>query len=123
MRFESLAGLGIWRPETFSFGPVRYLVPVLDGLSRVMGLMSLPGGHVFSVSFVIPDPEPSHAAKMMDIHMIVATDGRERTTKEYATLHVDTGWEYVDTHYPGNERMGDVEGVATYPRPLRLSIP
>ena len=43
--------------------------------------------------------------------MMVATDGRERTAEEYAVLYEEAGWEYVDTRYPENERMGAIEGV------------
>lgn len=70
------------------------------------------GTRLFSVEFVVPEPDTSHFAKLMDIHMMVATDGRERTSKEYAALYEDAGWEYVETRYPENERMGAVEGVA-----------
>lgn len=69
------------------------------------------GARLFSIEFVVPDPETSHFAKLMDIHMMVATDGRERTTEEYAALYEDAGWEYVGTRHPENERMGAVEAV------------
>lgn len=68
-------------------------------------------GRLFSIERVIPGPETSHFAKLMDIHMMVATDGRERTAEEYAVLYEEAGWEYVDTRYPENERMGAIEGV------------
>jgi hypothetical protein len=66
---------------------------------------------LFIIEFIVPDPETSHFAKLFDIHMLVATTGRERTTEEYADLLADTGWQYVDIRYPENELMGAVEAV------------
>lgn len=67
---------------------------------------------LFAIERVVPGPDTSHFSKLMDLHMLVATAGRERTPEEYDELFEDTGWEYVATHYPENERMGAVEGRA-----------
>ncbi len=66
---------------------------------------------LFAIEHVVPDPEMPHFAKLFDIHMMVWGSGRERTTDEYASLYEDTGWEYVETHYPDNELMGAIEAV------------
>lgn len=66
---------------------------------------------LFAIEHIVPDPETSHFAKLFDLHMLVATTGRERTTEEYADLLAHGGWEYVETHYPENELVGAVEAV------------
>lgn len=69
------------------------------------------GSRLFAIERVVPGPETSHFAKLFDVHMLVATDGRERTTEEYSQLLARAGWEYVDTRYPENELVGAVEAV------------
>lgn len=66
---------------------------------------------LFAIEHVVPDPGTPHFAKLFDIHMMVWGTGRERTTEEYDSLYADTGWEFVETHYPENELMGAVEAV------------
>lgn len=66
---------------------------------------------LFAIERVVPGPGEPHYAKLFDIHMMVASSGRERTAEEYADLLESTGWSYVDTRYPENELMGAVEAV------------
>jgi len=72
---------------------------------------STPGGRVFIVEHVIPDPETSHFAKLFDIHMMCWGTGRERTQEEYAALLEKAGWKYVATWFPASHAMGVVEGA------------
>lgn len=67
---------------------------------------------LFAIEHVVPEPDDPHFAKLFDIHMMVWGSGRERTVDEYDDLYADTGWEYVDTHYPENKLMGAVEAVS-----------
>lgn len=70
-----------------------------------------PDSRLFSIERVVPEPDTPHFAKLFDIHMLVATDGRERTTEEFEDLLADAGWEYKETHYPENELMGAIEAA------------
>jgi O-methyltransferase len=70
-----------------------------------------PGGRIFIVEHVIPDPETPHFSKLFDIHMMCWGTGRERTVQEYSTLLEGAGWRYVKTWYPTGRMMGAVEGV------------
>ena len=59
-------------------------------------------GRVFVAELVVPGPDEPHFAKLFDIHMMVMTSGRERTSAEYAELLLDGGWRYDRTlHAPG----------------------
>lgn len=69
------------------------------------------GARLFVIERLVPGPETPHFAKLFDVHMLVASTGRERTTDEYAALLKDAGWTYVDTHRPEEGPMGAVEGV------------
>lgn len=66
---------------------------------------------LFVIEHIIPDSETSHFAKLFDLHMLVATTGRERTVEEYTDLLTAAGWEYVDTRYPENDLLGAIEAV------------
>ena len=68
-------------------------------------------GRVWIVEYVIPGPNTSHFSKLVDIHMLVLTTGRERTLEEYATLLEEAGWQYHQTWYPASKMLGVVEGV------------
>lgn len=70
-----------------------------------------PGGRVFIVEHVIPDPETPHFAKLFDVHMMCWGTGRERTQEEYAALLAKAGWKYVATWFPASHAMGVVEGA------------
>jgi O-methyltransferase domain/Dimerisation domain len=70
-----------------------------------------PGGRVFIVEHVIPDPETSHFAKLFDIHMMCWGTGRERTQEEYVALLEKAGWKYLATWFPAPRAMGVVEGA------------
>lgn len=68
---------------------------------------------LFTSEFVVPDPEEPHLAKFFDIHMMVATTGRERTEEEYAELFERAGFDLVRTHRDEAMPMATVEGQAT----------
>lgn len=70
-----------------------------------------PGGRVFIVEHVIPDPGVAHFSKLFDIHMMCWGTGRERTESEYASLLEGAGWKYVTTWFPSSRAMGVVEGA------------
>ena len=70
-----------------------------------------PGGRVFLVEHVIPDPGTPHFSKLFDIHMMCWGTGKERTQEEYASLLKKAGWKYVTTLYPASQAMGVVEGA------------
>ncbi|HSF09330.1 MAG TPA: methyltransferase, partial [Nitrospirales bacterium] len=70
-----------------------------------------PGGRVFLVEHVIPDPGTPHFSKLFDIHMMCWGTGRERTQEEYATLLKKAGWKYMTTWYSASRAMGVVEGA------------
>ena len=72
---------------------------------------AMPGGRVFLVEHVIPDPTTPHFSKLFDIHMMCWGTGRERTQEEYAILLKKAGWEYMTTWYPASRAMGVVEGA------------
>ena len=54
-------------------------------------------GRVFVAELVVPGPDEPHFAKLFDIHMMVRTSGRERTSAEYAELLLAAGWRYDRT--------------------------
>lgn len=70
-----------------------------------------PGGRVFLVEHVIPDPDTPHFSKLFDIHMMCWGTGRERTEEEYASLLQKAGWKYQTTWYPASRAMEVVEGA------------
>jgi hypothetical protein len=45
-----------------------------------------PGGRVLIIETVLPDNDTPHPGKIVDILMLVAPGGRERTEQEYGTL-------------------------------------
>ena len=70
-----------------------------------------PGGRLLIVEAVIPpraldDP----AAVVMDLHMLVLTDGRERTGVEYERLLVASGFRPTTTHQ-GESGVSIMEAV------------
>lgn len=67
---------------------------------------------LFNCEFVVPGPDQAHLAKVFDIHMMVATGGRERTEAEYAELFAAAGFEHVETHRSEGVPMATVEGRA-----------
>jgi hypothetical protein len=67
---------------------------------------------LFNCEFVVPDPDQPHLAKLMDVHMMVAVGGRERTEEEYAGLFEEAGFEHVETHETEELPMSVVEARA-----------
>lgn len=77
-----------------------------------------PTARLFVCEFVVPGPDRSHIAKLYDVHMMVATTGRERTAAEYIDLFEAAGFEHVDTHRSEGVPLATVEG-----RPIDGSDP
>jgi DNA-binding MarR family transcriptional regulator len=67
---------------------------------------------LFNCEFVVPGPDQPHLAKLMDVHMMVAVGGRERTEAEYAELFGEAGFEHVETHKTEELPMSVVEARA-----------
>jgi predicted transcriptional regulator len=65
---------------------------------------------IFIIEHIVPDPTIPHFSKLFDIHMMCATSGRERTIEEYKSILNQSGWEYVQTHYPRSKMIGVIEG-------------
>ena len=62
-----------------------------------------PGGRLLLLEMVIPDDGRPSAAQLMDLNMLVVTQGRERTAGQYAELLAAAGLRLVDvrpTHSP-----------------------
>ncbi len=68
-------------------------------------------GRVWIMEHVIPGPDTPHFSKLVDIHMLILSTGRERTLEEYAGLLEGAGWTYRQTWYPASKMLGVVEGV------------
>ncbi len=68
-------------------------------------------GRVWIMEHVIPGPDTPHFSKLVDIHMLILSTGRERTLEEYAELLEGAGWKYRQTWYPASKMLGVVEGV------------
>jgi predicted transcriptional regulator len=66
---------------------------------------------VFIIEHIVPDPTTPHFSKLFDIHMMCATSGRERTKEEYESILNQSGWRYIQTHYPSSKRIGVIEGT------------
>ena len=83
-------------------------VRVLSNIRRA----STVARRVFIAEHVIPGPAEPHFAKLLDVHMMCLTSGRERTASEYADLLTAAGWRYADTHHPSEGLMSVVAGIA-----------
>jgi len=68
-------------------------------------------GRVWIMEYVIPGPDTPHFSKLVDIHMLILTTGRERALEEYARLLEGAGWQYHQTWYPASKMLGVVEGI------------
>jgi hypothetical protein len=51
-----------------------------------------PDGRLLLIEMVLPPGDVPHPGKMLDITMLVMTDGQERTEAEYATLLDQAGF-------------------------------
>ena len=71
-----------------------------------------PGAPVFVAEYVVPGPETSHFAKLMDVQMMLFPGGRERTVEEYGELFREAGMELADHHTAEGRPMSVVEGRA-----------
>ena len=67
------------------------------------------GARVFNCELVVPAPEEAHLGKLFDIHMMVSSEGRERTEAEYTELYESAGFEPIETHSVDEIPMGVVE--------------
>ncbi len=67
---------------------------------------------LFVCELVVPGPGHSHLAKLMDVHMMVSANGRERTESEYVDLFETADFEHVETHQVEGVPMSAVEALA-----------
>jgi hypothetical protein len=79
-------------------------------LSNINRSCSSHDGRVFIAEHLITEPEKPHFSKLFDIHMMCWGTGKERTAKEYSKLLEQSGWQYVQTHYPQSGLIGVIEG-------------
>jgi hypothetical protein len=67
-------------------------------------------GRVLIVEMVLPESDAPHLGKMLDMMMLVATGGQERTPSEYAALLEPAGLELVNV-VPTDSAVSIVEAV------------
>lgn len=67
------------------------------------------GARLFTSEYVVPGPDKPHLSKLYDVHMMVATGGRERTENEHAVLLQARGFEHETTHRNSEIPMAVVE--------------
>jgi O-methyltransferase domain len=68
----------------------------LQILRNVRAAMN-PDARVLSVEAVVPDDDREHLSKLLDLEMLVAATGRERTESEYAKLLSRAGLRHTRT--------------------------
>ena len=56
-----------------------------------------PGAKVLIIEAVVPDDDREHLSKLLDLEMLVAATGRERTESEYAELLAQAGFRHTRT--------------------------
>jgi DNA-binding transcriptional ArsR family regulator len=81
-------------------------VEILEGIREA----APEGAPVFVAEHVVPGPDTPHFAKLFDIHMMVATTGRERTVDEYGELFRAAGMELAGHHVAEGHPMSVVKG-------------
>lgn len=79
---------------------------------ETIGEAAAAGAPIFVAEYVLPGPETPHFGKLFDIHMMVATGGRERTVEEYGELFDRAGMRLADHHRVEGRPMSVVEGRA-----------
>jgi len=67
---------------------------ILRGIAEVMA----PNGRVFVAETVVPPGDGEHFAKWLDLNMMVATGGLERTEAEFAALFESAGLSLIQAH-------------------------
>jgi len=71
------------------------------------------GARVYTCELVVPEPAEAHLGKLFDVHMMVTSDGRERTEAEYGDLLAQASFEHVETHQNEAVPMSVVEARAS----------
>lgn len=119
--------MGVEDRLTFTAGDMFEAVPEADGYLMKYVLMDWSDGEcveilenigeaagpdvpVFIAEEVVPGPATPHFAKLMDLHMLVATAGRERTVEEFGELFDRVGMELTAHHAAEDQPMSVVEG-------------
>jgi hypothetical protein len=59
---------------------------------RVARESALEDGRLLLMEWVVPSSNEPHFAKLMDIHMLCVSSGRQRTRAEFETISADSGW-------------------------------
>jgi len=60
---------------------------------RAIAKAASPGSHLLIVETVLPEGPEMHYSKLLDVHMLAVTGGRERTLAEYAALLEPAGFQ------------------------------
>ena len=81
-------------------------VAILNNLAK----SAKPGAKVLLVEGVIEEGDAPSMSKVMDLNMLVATGGKERTAAEYAALFEQTGFKLTNI-YPTASPVQIVEAV------------
>jgi hypothetical protein len=71
-----------------------------------------PDGRLLLIEMVLPRGDAPHPGKLLDITMLVMTDGQERTEAEYATLLIRAGFRLTRV-VPTKSAASIVEAVPT----------
>jgi hypothetical protein len=53
-------------------------------------------GRLLLMEWVVPSSNEPHFAKLLDIHMLCVSSGRQRTRAEFETISADSGWHVAD---------------------------
>ena len=69
-----------------------------------------PGAHLLLIESVVPDEPGWHLSKLLDVHMLVITGGRERTAAQYAELLASAGFR-VERVVPTETSVSIIEAV------------
>ena len=61
------------------------------------------------MEWVVPSSNEPHLAKLLDIHMLCVSSGRQRTRAEFETISADSGWHVADVLYVPHSPLAIVE--------------
>jgi O-methyltransferase domain len=70
-----------------------------------------PNGRLLIVEMVLPEGDTPHLGKMLDMLMLVATGGQERTEAEYGVLFTKAGF-HLNRVVPTHSAVSVVEAVS-----------
>jgi len=76
---------------------------------RVARASALEDGRLLLMEWVVPTSNEPHFAKLLDIHMLCVSSGRQRTRAEFETISADSGWHVADVLYVPHSPLAIVE--------------